>query len=701
MGAFRNELSIEGDVYIQRLATYIRRNEEALANGLLCFSKTRTLSKVKPLRPSFTIHHLYYITERIANSSLDVHVGALNIKLDTPNHEPTFISFMANKARNQKNFDTDAKSITSINSVKSIVSSASLYWMSFSFSKDPKIIQKAVKYLYSSFTKIPCLVLSPHTEINSIDGYEEYPCDTCLPLRMFKNLQVLELVEYEPHEVYGWHTLSEKLRILIIRKTKVSDLAEILFSLVIDDENGRSSFSSSRQSRKLNTDFSFNMPESSHMSMGHTRSRLERTLPPPLLPPRSRKESTQGTKENRQMHLNTSCNYMRHPKLSEAKWNCLKQLTVSQSIINTILPHAFEPLTNLAKLNLAGNLLDDLPDGLYHLQNIKYLNFADNFIKDLKKLPLNLKHLTIINLNNNKLECIEGIQRLKSVQKIDLRRNKLSSVAQLRGLVQLVSLPSSQLDNVKLSNNKLPRSYRADLLNLFNGAKPQNNVKIDDSRPGYFESALLLDPEAVVKRYKKFMNIDLLEKQGVERHNEQEQYTVEQVSFAVPAPSKEVSIVPQVLERRQTAHRITSASEVLESLTKLDIQGIENAIANRKHNSVMSAASSTTDGVSKVYIPPHLINSAQSSPSMKAFTKTVMPLHPNQNLCNQPHYPSAKLPSMVRQYLYPKRNLSCDGSEISFRSSATTLHKIDLESASAQNPAPNVITAVQVQVEGF
>ncbi|RKP32567.1 hypothetical protein METBISCDRAFT_11815 [Metschnikowia bicuspidata] len=687
MGAFGNESSIEGDVYIQRLATYIRRNEEALANGLLCFSKTRTLSKVKPLRPSFTIHHLYYVTERIANSSLDVHIGALNIKLDTPNHEPTFISFMANKARNQRNFDSDAKSITSINSVKSIVSSASLYWMSFSFSKDPKIIQKDVKYLYSSFTKIPCLVLSPHTEINSIDGYEEYPCDTCLPLRMFKNLQVFELFEYEPHEVYGWHTLSEKLRILIIRKTKVSDLAEILFSLVIDDENGRSSFSSSRQSRKLNTAFSFNMLESSHMSMGHTRSRLERTLPSPLLPPRSRKESTQGTKEARQKHLNTGCNYMRHPKLSETKWHYLKQLTVSESIINTILPHAFEPLANLAKLNLAGNLLDDLPDGLYHLQNIKYLNFADNFIKDLKKLPLNLKHLTIINLNNNKLECIEGIQRLTSVQKIDLRRNKLSSVAQLRGLVQLVSLPSSQLDNVHLSSNKLPRSYRADLFNLFNGAKPENNVKIDDSRPGYFESAILLDPEAVVKRYKKFMNIDLLEKQGV--------------SFAVPAPSKEVSIVPQVLERRQTAHRLTSASEVLESLTKLDIQGIENAIANRKHNSVMTTASSTTDGVSKVYIPPHLINSAQSSPSMKAFTKTVMPLHPNQNLCNQPHYPPAKLPSMVRQYLSPMLNLSCDGSEISFRSSATTLHKIDLESASAQNPAPNVITAVQVQVEGF
>lgn len=252
MGTFGyHDNSIEGDEYIQRLSTYIRKNEEALANGLLCFSKHRnTTLKVKPLRLSFTIHHLYYITERIEQSPLGVEVGPLNIKLDNPNHEPTFISFMANNARSSKHFESDTRSISSINSMKSIVSSASVYWRSAAISKDPKVINKDIKYLYSSFTKVPCLILSPKTKISSINSYEEYPCDTSVPVKMFKNLQVLEMVDYEPNEIFGWHVLSEQLRILIIRKSKISDMAEVLFHLVIDDESGRLSFNSSSSHTK-------------------------------------------------------------------------------------------------------------------------------------------------------------------------------------------------------------------------------------------------------------------------------------------------------------------------------------------------------------------------------------------------------------------------------------------------------------------
>lgn len=692
MGAFGNDSSIEGDVYVQRLATYIRRNEEALANGLLCFSKTRTLSKVKPLRPSFTIHHLYYVTERIANSTLDVDTGPLNIKLDTPNHEPTFISFMANNARNQRHFESDAKSITSINSVKSIVSSASVYWMSFSFSKDPKVIQKDVKYLYSSFTKIPCLVLSPHTKINSIAGYEEYPCDTSLPLRMFKNLQVFELFEYEPHEVYGWHTLSEKLRILIVRKTKVSDLAEILFSLVIDDENGRSSFNSNRQSRKFPYSNSPDVNEAQNLMTSQSRMRLERTMSTPHFLSNSWRDGSYNPREDKHMHSNI-LNELSSNKLPDAKWQYLKQLTVSESSIGSVMPYVFEPLTNLVKLNLSGNLLEDIPDGLHHLRNIKYINLADNYITNLKKLPLNLKHLTTINFNNNKIESLDGIQNLSTVQRVDLRRNKLSALSQLRGLIQLVALPGAELNNIFISSNSLPRTYRAELFNLFNGARPKNEIKIDDSRPGYFESAMLLDPEGSLKHYRKFMNLDSPE--------DSELQASEQESVAVPpAISKELNLRPRTPERQRVSSRLTSTSDVLESLTKLDIQDLENTITSRKQSSVMTTASSTAETTPKVFTPTSLVNSAQSSPSLKSFPKTILPLLPNQNLGNQPHYPTGKMPPMVRQYLSPMLYMTGNGSESTLRSSVT-MHRIDLDSPATQNPAPSVITAVQVQVEGF
>lgn len=677
MGNFGNDSSIEGDVYVQRLATYIRKNEEGLANGLLCFSKVRAVSNVKPLRPSFTIHHLYYITERIESSSLGVDVGPLNVKLDTPNHEPTFISFMANNARTLRVFESDARSITSINSVKSIVSSASVYWRSFAFSKDPKIIQKDVKYLYSSFTKIPCLILNPKTKINTIAGYEEYPCDTSVPLKMFKNLQVLELVEYEPNEVFGWHTLSEQLRILIIRNSKVSDIAEVLFNLVLDDETGRSSFSDTRL-KKHDFDHSEGISAFKH-------PRRERAL-----------TSGNMSRENglmvRDNDLKWAHTFHSTPDrdtttLPDNKWFFLKQLTVTESSISSIPAFVFKPLSNVVKLNLSNNLLEDLPEGLDQLHNVKYMNFADNYITSLARLPLNLVHLTTLNFNNNKISSIDGIQRLSAIEKIDLRRNKLKDIKLLKPILWQVLAADSKLTNIYISSNPLPKTYRADLFNLFNGAKPKNTIKLDDSRPGYFESAMLLDADGAMKVYAKFLGI----------HVPLEDTTMQQENPLLPK-----SLVPTTPERQILRHRqAKSTNDVLESIALLNIQDIEATIANRKCASIMTTASttaSTTPTVSTPATAEHI--NLLPSPSL-TFAKSNMPLLPNQNLNNQPQLCTNKIPSITRQsFQSPMMHLSINGSATTLKSSGT-MARIDLESTLVHNPAPSVITPVQVQVEGF
>lgn len=666
MGAFGNDSSIEGDVYVQRLATYIRRNEEALANGLLCFSKVRSTLKTKPLRPSFTIHHLYYITERIESSALGVDVGPLNIKLDNPNHEPTFISFMANNARSLRQFESDARSITSINSVKSMVSSASVYWRSFAFSKDPKVIQKDVRYLYSSFTKIPCLILSPHTKINSIAGYEEYPCDTSVPLKMFKNLQVLELVEYEPNEVFGWHMLSEQLRILIVRNSKVSDVAEILYTLVLDDENGRSSFNMPRQSKRTDAFLD--------MDPGFKPPRRERAMTANSAPAFQREPTFAAYSPT----LPTTERF--HAMLPDNKWFYLKQLTVSESSIASIPAFVFKPLANLVKLNLSNNLLEDLPDGLDQLANIKYMNFADNYITSLRKLPDNLLHLTTLNFNNNKLTSLEGLENLCAIDKIDLRRNKLKTIALLAPLVKQISRADSKLSNIFISSNLLPKTYRAELFNLFNGAKPKNAIKIDDSRPGYFESAMLLDPEGARKHYEKFMNIEKKEDPSA-------------------LPKAQLPQLPRTPERNVLKHRHTkSTNDVVESLALLNIHDLESSINNRKHSSIMTTASSTT--ITTVSTPVTAVDSIPGSPSLLPPAKTIMPLLPNQNLSNQSPYSQNKYSVVGKQFLSPMMHQSVNGSASTLKSSGT-MTRLDLEAPSINNAAPSVVTPVQVQVEGF
>lgn len=695
MGTFGNESSMEGDVYVQRLATYIRRNEEGLANGLLCFSKARQVTKIKPLRPSFTIHHLYYITERIEASSLGVDVGPLNIKLDTPNHEPTFISFMANNAKTLRQFESDARSITSINSVKLIVSSASVYWRSFAFSKDPKVIQKDVKYLYLSFTKIPCLILNPKTKINTIAGYEEYPCDTSVPLRMFKNLQVLELVEYEPNEVFGWHVLSEQLRILIIRNSKVSDLAEVLLTLVVDDETGRSSFSNPR--RRHDDDSMFRYRQRA-MTNG-TRERDDRWQDTWNIREDKWKESDRGheksgerpskeggkhkekkidretTKSKEKDKIKDTAKAKETEKwqdntttLQDNKWFHLKQLTVCEGSITQIPAFVFRPLTNLVKLNLSNNLLEELPDGLHHLVNIKYMNFADNFITSLDKLPAGLAHLTTLNFNNNRLASIAGIENLAAIEKIDLRRNKLQDIGSLLPLVQQVARTDSVLSNIYILSNPLPKTYRADLFNLFNGARPKNTVKLDDSRPGYFESAILLDAEGAARMYAK--------------------YTADES----PVTATQTPKTPE----RQVLRAKQSKGDVVEAVALLHIQDLEATISSRKHASVMTTASTTASTAQQASTPTEN-SSVLPSPSL-TFTKN-MPLLPNQNLSNQALV-CTKIPSIRQSFQSPMMHQSVNGSATTLKSSST-IARLDLDLTLLHNPAPSVITPVQVLVEGF
>lgn len=519
MGSLSNDSSIEGEVYIQKLSSYIKRNEEGLANGLLIFSKSKNNPKIKPSRLSFSLHHLYYISEKIDNSSLGVDVGPLNIRLDNPNHEPTFISFMANNARNSKHFDSDTRSISSINSMRSIVSNASLYWRNFNVSKDPKVIKKDIKYLYSSFTKIPCLILSPKTKINGINGYEEYPCDTSVPMKMFKNLQVLEIIDYEPNEIFGWNFLSEQLRILIIKNSKMNDLAELIFILVNDDENGRNTSNPIKNIRRSTTSQSIAvLPTSGHndedykfrRERSHTAAGSNDSSHPHL--PHSQ-SSLPYSHSHSYSHSHILPQYLQGQHtfeqskeyiLDDQKWSFLRQLSVIETSITKIPSYIFKPLSNLVKLNLSNNLLEEIPDGLRYLVNIKYLNFADNYITSLSNLPNNLKHLTTLNFNNNKITSLDGLQNLYSLDKIDLRKNSLTSINSLKPILYLFIKNNEQFNNVYLAHNPLPKNFRIDLFNLLNGIKYKNDFKIDDSRPGYFESVMLLDNESAIRNLHNF-----------------------------------------------------------------------------------------------------------------------------------------------------------------------------------------------------
>lgn len=137
-----------------------------------------------------------------------VPAGLNNIRLEIIHNEynPTnYVSFLNSQeqARRRGLSDSDAASIRSVASVKSVMSGMSSIWKSLglgsnkSAEEEKLIIEKQLKYIYSAyvpcrsstnsrFTKLPSLRLAPDRRAKLITGFEEFPFDQAV-LSQFSN----------------------------------------------------------------------------------------------------------------------------------------------------------------------------------------------------------------------------------------------------------------------------------------------------------------------------------------------------------------------------------------------------------------------------------------------------------------------------------------------------------------------------------
>ncbi|KAI5095755.1 leucine-rich repeat-containing protein 23 [Silurus meridionalis] len=135
----------------------------------------------------------------------------------------------------------------------------------------------------------------------------------------------------------------------------------------------------------------------------------------------------------------------------------LESLNLTDNSIQTLSGLDCNKLTNLITLELRGNHLETT-DGIF-LPNLRRLYLANNKIKRLEGLD-KLEHLTILQLRDNQLESLDGISpRLKSLQYLNVRGNKLSSLHALQSLMGvaqtlqtlvLADNPLSEMENYRL-----------------------------------------------------------------------------------------------------------------------------------------------------------------------------------------------------------------------------------------------------------
>lgn len=540
---WRNE-ALSNGWCLQNLAYFVRTHERALANALqlqrqgpkngqqsqtsgsaastssnASSSTSSTLASalslpylglssahIKPAKLTLTPHHLFYLLSRY--EELGVTVGPMNVRLENIHTDaaPTnYVSFLGS-APKSRGRASDADSMHSVSSVRSVMSSMSSMWSHFSLSNSAAKIEKQqaqiredLRYLYSAFTKIPCLRLAPDHHSRLIAGYEEFPFDTAVPLFVFKNISVLEVCDLDFRQFYGWDRLAEQLRSLTIKRGNVDDPIDLLLNIVLDDMDKRRRRSSkapapatpaspagawpssSPSIKPMELARSMSTPNSPLVDQrrGSTGSPLEhlvrggssegKKLPrvrqrsiSPSRPPSSRQGSSYGiprsstpklrrssgssgssTQERTPRH--SASNLIAMGMLPSSKWRFLRHLSLADNSLTSLTTSSLAPIAGtLQSFDLSGNLFSEIPDALASLTHLRALNLANCMIESLHSLSRNpLPAITTLNLRSNRLVSLAGIERLYSLERLDIRANRLmdpTELARLTGIPDIIDL---------------------------------------------------------------------------------------------------------------------------------------------------------------------------------------------------------------------------------------------------------------------
>ena len=378
-----------------------------------------------------------------------------------------------------------------------------------------------LKYLYSAFTKIPCLRLSPDRKARLIRGYEEFPFDTAVPLLAFKNVSALEICDVDFRQFYGWDKMAEQLRSLTVKRSSLDDPTDLFVNIVLDDMDKRRRRSSRTQlpwPASPSSRFSNAGRPSSTPSSPMIDDKLEQSPKKSLqlqhdseIPVPQRQRS--GTKSvspsrpstSRQVKVKRSgsgsSNSSTHSlgsfpmsMLPASKWRFLKHLSLADNSLTSMTPSSLAPLSNnLLSLDLSSNLIVEIPEALSTLTSLRALNLSNCMIESLHSLRRNpLPAITALNLRANRLVSIAGVERLLSLERLDLRDNRLqdpTELARLTGIPEIHEIWVLRNPFVKSHSN-----YRVQIFNLFRNTPGYfEDIMIDASAPGYGERRQLRD----------------------------------------------------------------------------------------------------------------------------------------------------------------------------------------------------------------
>lgn len=566
---------------------------------------------------------------------LDITVGPMNVRLESLNSDPSpsnYVSFL--QAHKPAKGRSDKDSIHSVSSMRSVMSGMTTFWSSIGLggntSKNDKVkalTQADLTYLYSAFTKLPSLRLTTDHRARLIKGYEEFPFDTAVPLFAFKNLQQLDIVDLDFRQFFGWDRLAEQLTLLTVKRANLVDPTELLTNIVLDDAEKRRRRSSRGGRGSVTPTSSWTVPSTpkaeyaqsysdpgspaegsldheDDLESGNKDKPLSGSVSPKRLTPsrpsssykhvrtysskarRSGSGSSNSSEASIQPHRSdSSSSLITLNVLPSSKWQRLKYLSLADNSLTTISAKSLAPVaTTLRSLNLSSNLFTDIPDALASLTRLVSLDLSNCMIDSLQSLSKSpLPAVLTVNLKGNRLRSLAGVERLLSLEQLNIQDNQLSDPMEM---ARLTCIPN--LKRIWVKRNPFTKShseYRVTTFNLFRQTPGYvDDIVIDESGPGYSERKQLVDRVPEVERQIPSPSIRIAELPVVIHQSEQAVSTL--------AESPEVARNPS---RRKKAPRRRIVDLAQEGFARVPDEDIAATISSSEPNlEVVNQESSAT-----------------------------------------------------------------------------------------------------------
>ncbi|KAL7909615.1 hypothetical protein GGI35DRAFT_388555 [Trichoderma velutinum] len=552
--------SEDGSLFIKQLAAFVRTHEKALANALqlqrrdvrhratqstssatipqtptfperpsTAISSTSSFANALSLGPlnfsshgvksaklALTPHHLFYLLSRF--EELGINVGPMKVRLEDlhdSSSSANYVSFLSNTQRSRSH-SSDVGSIHSVSSIRSVMSGMSALWASFGIGasisaarteRQKAALEADMKYLYSAFTKIPCLRLAPDWRARLIKGYEEFPFDSAVPLYVFKNVQALEVSNIDFRQFFGWDRMADQLRSLTLKHAGIEDPADILIDIVLDDMDKRRRrtsksqhspsipWSGSHSPRKSPTMSGREFPRSvsipgspdprstlgelrvgsmapseAAVEDGNTSDGSARTLRRQSTDdlsrslnkdsrPRSNSPSRPSSSRNHTHHVRSQQRMRRsgsgssNSSLSDSWYHHHSRGSSANLLGNSVLPSS--KWRFLRHLSLADNPMTSIPaSSLAPLSNTLFsLDLSSNLFSQIPDSLSTLTALRALNLSHCMIDSLHSLTRnpLPAITALNLRANRLQSLA---GIEKLYPLERLDLRDNRLTDPK-------------------------------------------------------------------------------------------------------------------------------------------------------------------------------------------------------------------------------------------------------